>query len=60
MMEQTTKPRRIKPYTARWHKMADQLARSASPLIYPCAKCQRPVIDGYVCSTCGTNDPRSE
>lgn len=26
--------------------------------IYPCGKCGHPVIDGYVCPTCGDDDPQ--
>ena len=30
-----------------------------NPSIYPCGKCNHPVVDGFTCRTCGTGDPRT-
>lgn len=50
------KIRRINPYTPKWEKLANQLARTWV-IIRPCRKCGYPVIDGYCCGTCGSNEP---
>jgi len=50
------KVRKIKPYTKKWEKLADELARSLVP-IKPCRDCGYPVIDRYCCDTCGSNLP---
>jgi hypothetical protein len=49
---------KIIPYSSAWEKKANQLARSYAPYIYPCGKCDGPVMDGYCCTTCGDTNPR--
>jgi hypothetical protein len=50
------KVRRIKPYTPKWEKLANQLARSWNQL-KPCRYCGYPVTVGYCCGTCGSDNP---
>jgi hypothetical protein len=52
--------RKIEPYTPRWEKEANRLARDYCPSILACKKCGHPVIDGYCCDSCGTNEPYLE
>jgi len=40
-----------------WEKAADNLARSEVILI-ACKHCGYPVVEGYCCSSCGSDDPR--
>lgn len=47
----------IKPYSPRWEELANQLARSFAPDIFPCKTCKRPVVSGYCCQSCGETDP---
>ena len=56
---QPSKPRKMQPFTAKWEREADALARRAAPEIYPCAKCGHPVLSGYCCSTCHDSNPQS-
>ena len=49
--------KKIEPYTRKWHKEAYDLALSYC-IIAPCAKCGHPVVEGYVCRYCGTDDPK--
>lgn len=51
------KIRKIKPYTLKWEKMANELARSWCPTVYPCKECGHPVVNGYCCGYCGSTDP---
>lgn len=51
---------KIEPYSDKWEEHAGRLARSYAPEIYPCAKCNWPVVSGYCCHYCGTNNPRSK
>jgi hypothetical protein len=51
------KIKNIEPYTLKWEKMANQLARSWAPPIHPCRECGYPVLSGYCCGTCGSNNP---
>jgi len=46
------------PYSQEWNRLADLLARSFAPHIYPCAECRYPVASGYTCGSCGNNNPR--
>ena len=39
-----------------WEKAADEIARGEVTLI-SCADCGYPVVQGYCCSTCGSNEP---
>ena len=41
-----------------WQRLANQIAREYAPDIYVCAKCQYPVLSGYCCQFCGSNNPR--
>ena len=44
------------PYNSKtFRKEAIALAFSVAPNIYPCRKCGHPVLDGYVCGTCGND-----
>jgi len=47
------------PYSDEWYNEANALARSFAPPIYPCCKCNHPVVKGYCCGSCGDNDPSS-
>jgi hypothetical protein len=51
------KPRRMKPYAAKWEKQANSLARGFCPAIYPCAHCNGPVVRGFCCDGCGSTNP---
>ena len=48
----------MKAYSPEWEKIANNMARSYCPNIYPCGKCESPVIEGYCCITCGDTNPR--
>ena len=49
------------PYTSRiYHKEKIELAFSYAPRIYPCNRCGHPVADGYICITCGNENPIDE
>jgi len=50
------KIRKIKPFTRKWEKLADELARSICD-IHPCRHCGYPVLKGYCCGTCKSNNP---
>ena len=50
------KPRMMKPFTRRWHKMAYALLRDYNP-IKDCKKCGGPVMSQYCCTRCGTGEP---
>jgi len=41
----------------KWNEMAGSLARSFCPPIYPCKHCKYPVVSGYCCGECGSNNP---
>jgi hypothetical protein len=43
-----------------WLKDAAMLAFSYCPTIFHCRHCDYPVVDGYGCSHCGSDDPGSE
>lgn len=43
-----------------YQRKANQLALSYCPPIYPCADCGNPVVDGYCCGFCGSNNPRAK
>lgn len=51
------RPRRMQPYTQAWERAANELAREAAPVIYPCGACGGPVLTGYCCTRCGCEDP---
>ena len=51
--------RKIRPFTREWEALANDVARSRCPPIYPCQHCARPVADGYCCGYCGTDNPGS-
>lgn len=48
----------MKAYSPEWECVANNIARSFCPSIYPCAKCEYPVVDGYCCTHCGDTNPR--
>jgi len=56
-MDKKRKVRKIKAYTPKWEKMANILARTYCPPIKACKECGYPVIIGYCCETCGSNNP---
>jgi hypothetical protein len=49
--------KRILPYTDRWERLANNVARSYSPPIHPCVHCGYPVVEGYCCEHCGSALP---
>jgi recombinational DNA repair protein RecR len=55
-MAKERKIRKIEPYTRKWEKLANELARTYQT-IRPCKHCGYPVIDGYCCQTCGSDTP---
>ena len=58
-MEKETKKRKVRkiePYTNKWERLANQLARIWTT-IKPCRECGYPVVDGYCCQTCGSTNP---
>lgn len=57
MVTKQKKTRKVIPFTKKWEKEADQLARSWCWNIRPCRKCGHPVHDGYCCSFCGSDTP---
>jgi hypothetical protein len=40
-----------------WLKAAALLAFSYVPTIYHCEHCEYPVVDGYCCTNCDSEDP---
>jgi len=55
-MERVKKIKKIEPYTIKWEKLANALARSWV-IIKPCRECGYPVISGYCCGTCNSVNP---
>jgi hypothetical protein len=49
--------KKIKAYTPRWEKEANNLARVYCPTIRPCKDCGHPVINGYCCVFCNSVNP---
>jgi hypothetical protein len=49
--------RKREPYTRQWYKDAINEALIWAPKVYPCVDCHNPVVDGYVCGSCGSSDP---
>jgi hypothetical protein len=56
LVPQKRKLRKIESNTVKWGKMANELARTWVE-IHPCNDCGRPVIKGYCCSYCGSENP---
>ena len=50
-------PPKIEPYSARWERIASNLALSYAPPTYECAACEYPVLRGVVCQFCHTMNP---
>ena len=50
-------PPKIEPYSAKWERVATNLALSYAPSSYPCAACEYPVLKGMVCQFCHTMNP---
>jgi hypothetical protein len=48
---------KIEPYGREYEDLAYRLARSYCPPIYPCRHCSHPVIQGYCCEHCGSDNP---
>lgn len=44
---------------AAYRKAEIRMALSWCPEIYPCAACGWPVLQGYICKTCGNTNPGS-
>jgi hypothetical protein len=49
--------KKMRPYTAKWERMADAEARMYAPTINPCKDCGRPVVYGFCCRHCGSTSP---
>ena len=48
------------PHNSRTYRdEAIELALGYCPKIYPCQHCNHPVIDGFCCPTCGSENPGS-
>jgi hypothetical protein len=58
--EPAKRKRRMEPYTARWERLASEVARGWAPPIYPCAHCGYPVVKGYCCGGCNSGNPESK
>lgn len=56
-MAKERKIKKIKPYTRKWEKMANELARAYQTII-ACKDCGHPVLEGYCCTYCGSSSPR--
>jgi hypothetical protein len=56
-MDKIMEIKKIEPYSPKWEEMANDLARSFCPRIYPCKSCNSPVVPGYRCNFCGSSDP---
>ena len=50
------KLKKINPYTPKWEKMANSIARDYVTM-HVCKDCSRPVIQGYCCTWCGSIEP---
>lgn len=46
-----------KPTRKEYNAKVIQLLEDHGPRIYPCKKCGWPVVDGYICETCGDHNP---
>lgn len=40
-----------------FERLANILAREYVPSIYACKKCGYPVVNGYICTHCGDDNP---
>jgi hypothetical protein len=49
--------RKIEPYTDKWERLADKVARSYAPEMIACAACGRPTPEGYICYHCSCPSP---
>ncbi len=56
MEQKEKKPRKMKPYTAAWERLANEKARSWVQ-IHACRDCGGPVVKGYCCNRCGSSNP---
>lgn len=56
-MAKERKIKKIEPYTRKWEKMANELARTYQHVI-ACKDCGHPVLEGYCCTYCGSSSPR--
>lgn len=51
------KPRKIEECSREWYRRRLELLLGRVPDIYSCAHCGSPVVRGYCCMWCGSNDP---
>jgi len=51
------KKAKVEPYTPDWERKANALARGFAPEAYPCRECGQPVLHGYCCIYCKSNNP---
>lgn len=59
MTEKPRRPGKMKPHTRAWSQLAFEVALGYCPPIYPCADCGGPVIKGYCCQRCGSDEPET-
>lgn len=57
MTSKERKSKKLDPESEEWEKLANELARSWV-FIISCKHCGYPVVEGYSCVNCGSNDPR--
>ena len=50
---------KIAPYSDRWEQLANEEARSVTNII-PCKDCGYPIIKGYCCHHCGSQEPEGD
>ncbi len=48
----------LEPYSDEWTAKANRLLRDYYGSPSPCSHCNYPVVDGYCCMECGSNDPQ--
>lgn len=48
------------PSPAQYERERVSLALAHAPHIYACKTCQWPVLSGYVCTYCGSQNPREK
>ena len=51
---------KIRPYTVYWERLANLVARDFAPELHPCKDCGGPVVTGYCCTRCGSDEPEPE
>lgn len=48
----------LKPYSRAWNKEALEKRLLYAPHVYDCMHCGAPVIEGYYCTYCSSENPR--